>query len=182
MSEQSNSHREKEQASAIRARDHKSLADARRRESFRRSRRRAPGVAKARQYTVPTNYRPGKRCAAAKRELGDDLLTVVGVVPISPWAFDKRLYLRKYLATPARALRSREFYREIQTSTSPKRQPLFAHFIETVSWLAPLKNVAHINYTDYNKWGWFENSLKDPVVDSRAVCVEVIFAVSRFKM
>ena len=178
MSEQSNSHTEKEQASAIRARDHKSLADARRRESFRRSRRRAPGVAKARQYTVPTNYRPGKRCAAAKRELGDDLLTVVALVPGSPFDFKRRNLMRKYLSGPAHKMRSREFYRKVLTLSVPKIQPLFEFYIARNAKLQEyFKGMNHTNYTTY-KWGWFSKMLDKPMLDPRALCIEVIFAVN----
>ena len=133
-------------------------------------------VSSVKNYTIPAHPRPGKRCASAKRDLGDDLLTVVGVVPIGPWSFSQRQYLRKYLSTPAHAVRSRQLYRKIYSSTKPKRQPAFSYYMDHESGLAGLKSYKHIEYTSY-KWGWNLVNLAAPVDDPRAVCVEILFAV-----
>ena len=167
---------EKEQASFIHPRYHNALADTPRQESSKH-RRRATGVPGAKNYTIPAHPRPGKRCASAKRDLGDDLLTVAALVPIGPYAFEKRKIIRRYLSDPAHKLRSRQLHRKIKTSSSHKRQPLFKHFMATQAALANLKKYKHIDYTGY-KWGWFETHLAKPLDDPRAVCVEVIFVVS----
>ena len=138
------------------------------------ARRRVPSV---KRYTIPSHPRPGKRCASAKHDLGDDLLTVVAVVPIGPWAFSQRQYLRKYLSTPAHAVRSRQLYRKIYSSSSPKRQPSFSVYMDRDHKLGGLKAYKHINYTSH-KWGWNLVNMAAPVDDPRAVCVEIIFAVS----
>ena len=85
---------------------------------------------RAKEYTVPHNSRPGQRCASAKAELGDDLLTVVVVIPIRPFDFETRRYLREFLSTPARKLRSRQYYRKIKTSDKPKRTHVFEWYIQ----------------------------------------------------
>ena len=131
----------------------------------------------AKNYLIPAHARPGKRCASAKHDLGDDLLAIAVVVPIGPFDFDKRTYLRRFLSAPAHALRSRRWFREIRSSSAPKRQPLFEYFIPRTSWLSPLKDIKHIQYTEY-QWGWHETVLAAPTEDPRAVCVEVLFAVS----
>ena len=131
-----------------------------------------------RQYTVPSKHRPGKRCAAAKRELGDDLLTVVALVPGSPFGFKRRKLMRKYLSGPAHKLRSREFYRKVLTLPVPKIQPLFEFYIARNAKLQEyFKGINHTNYTTY-KWGWFSKMLDKPMLDPRALCIEVIFAVN----
>ena len=134
---------------------------------------------RTRGYTVPSNARPGYRCALAKRNLGDDLLTVVAVVPISPWAFDRRKYLRKYLSASAQKVRSRQLYRQIQSLSAPKSAKLFDWYINQEEDLAPLKHYKHSNYTTY-QWGWNKIHVTDPVEDPRAVCAEVVFAVGFF--
>ena len=134
-------------------------------------------MSSVKSYTIPAHPRPGKRCALAKRDLGDDLLTVVAVVPIGPWDFSQRQYLRKYLLAPAHAVRSRQFHRKIYSSSSPKRHPSFSTYMDRQHKLAGLKAYKHINYTSY-EWGWNLVKMTDPVDDPRAVCVEVVFAVS----
>ena len=129
--------------------------------------------ASARSYTVPDHFRPGQRCASAKRELGDDLLTVVAMVFVSPWDFRRRALMRKYLSSQAHKLRRRKFYRETKTLTKPRAQAL-VEYPELVSWRSWRSN--HSNYSDH-EWGWFKKVLAEPVEDARAVCIEVIFMV-----
>lgn len=130
----------------------------------------------AKNYTIPPDARPGNRCASAKRDLGDDLLTVVALVPVRIREFKRRSLLRKYLSTAAHKVRSRQHYRKIQTSSKPKRHWLFDRHNYS-AWIHPFTGIKHAQYTTY-KWGWFQNLLASPVDDPRAVCVEVLFAVS----
>ena len=133
----------------------------------------------ARQYTVPSKHRPGKRCAAAKRELGDDLLTVVALVPISPRSFQRRQLLREYLIAPAHKVRRRYSYREIVTMPFEKDMPPFNYFLLHDDKLrAIFKNDIPKNYSAH-KWGWLMRVVGQPVPSSLAVCVEVLFAVGR---
>ena len=132
---------------------------------------------RAKQYTVPHNSRPGQRCASAKAELGDDLLTVVAVVPIGPFDFETRGYLREFLSKPARKLRSREYYRKIKTLNKPKREQLFEWYRNHVRWLnKSFQGIKNRNYSSY-KWGWNLKVVGDPAPDPRAVCIDVMFMV-----
>ena len=132
-------------------------------------------VSSVKSYTIPAHPRPGKRCALAKRDLGDDLLAVVAVVPVDPWDFDRRETMRKYLMPSAHKLRSRRYYRKIVTSTTRKR-----------AWLSKAdQNFVNKLFSDSrhqskkHNWGWFKKYVGKPVEDNRAVCVDVIFMVSR---
>ena len=132
-------------------------------------------VSSVKSYTIPAHPRPGKRCALAKRDLGDDLLTVVAVVPIGPWDFGRREIMRKYLIPSAHKLRSRRYYRKIVTTTTRKR-----------AWLSKAdQNFVNKLFSDSkhqskkHNWGWFKKYVGKPVEDNRAVCVDVIFMVSR---
>ena len=148
------------------------------RQESSRHRRRATGVPGAKSYTIPAHPRPGKRCASAKRDLGDDLLTVAAVVPISPWAFKRRQLMRELLSTPAHQLRSRQHYRKIHTLPMEKYLQPFEYFLLHDSKTADFfKGLHPKNYTSY-KWTWFMKVIGRPVPEPRAVCVEIIFTVS----
>ena len=132
---------------------------------------------RAKEYTVPHNSRPGQRCASAKAELGDDLLTVVAVIPTRPFDFETREYLREFLSVPARKLRSRQYYRKIKTSDKPKRREVFDLYVQHEAKLKrEFRGVQNTRYSSY-KWGWNLKIFDDPSPDPRAVCIDVMFMV-----
>ena len=131
---------------------------------------------RAKEYTVPHNSRPGQRCASAKAELGDDLLTVVAVLPTRPFDFETRRYLRQFLSVPARKLRSRQYYRKIKTSDKPKHTEVFESYIQHEKPNLKKDWVKFANYASY-KWGWNLKIFDDPSPDPRAVCIDVMFMV-----
>ena len=132
---------------------------------------------RAKEYTVPHNSRPGQRCASAKAELGDDLLTVVAVLPTRPFDFETRRFLRELLSKPARKLRSRQYYRKIKTSDKPKRRKFFDWYVKHDKNLnRDFRGVQNTNYSSY-KWGWNLKVFDEPSADPRAVCIDVMFQV-----
>ena len=127
----------------------------------------------AKDYAVKRNARPGNRCAKVKREFGDDVLTLVGIVPISPLDFNRRHYLRRYLRNQQKYLVARHYYRQIKTQFTSKAQYLLKMYPALAK---TFKSQSHLNYSSY-RWKWLRKKFAARVPDRRAVCIQVIFAV-----
>ena len=127
----------------------------------------------AKDYAVKRNARPGNRCAKVKREFGDDVLTLVGIVPISPLDFNRRHYLRRYLRNQQKYLVARHYYRQIKTQFTSEAQYLLKMYPALAK---TFKSQSHLNYSSY-RWKWLRKKFAARVPDRRAVCIQVIFAV-----